>query len=585
MKNNINLYKEAQMFKWIFLMLITVMVWATNIKALDVTGTVIDSDTKAKLTGVLVTVKGTSKQAITNGQSFFTISQAPSIISFSNKIKAEQFSNLNNFMVRVYSLHGNIIINQTRGISLHEHISQLKNGLYLIEAITNNKTYMAKIIVAGARVNKDIKYTLSSPSLQAKIAATGPTIEAESMTLNGYILDPQYDGVRDVIMVDPNKPSGAASTTYTGVSGVYRLMMYTCPENDGAPSVKLLINNKEILNVTYPTGANYMRTAEKIYTVDNVTLNNGDEIKIIGTSNAAAYARVDKIVLSDGLEVTLEFSKEGYITKEVDTKFGQNITVQLVSRPPMGEKPGPNNTGYTGILKTYTGPQTITIPGTIIENVSITGMLTVSASNVTIRNFKLNGGQYGIKGSSPGLIIEDGEIYNITSAGFIGSNATLRRLNIHDSGGDALKLTNNVLVEGCWIHRLGKTADAHADGNQTRSGKNLTFRGNNFDMPNPGSPNYPGAPYKSNANFIISTAVGPIDNILIEGNWLNGGNYTIYSIDKGRGYGFPTNVRVINNKFGRDNAGYPDKITARIRTGSFSQWSGNVWEDNGQPLN
>ena len=154
-----------------------------------------------------------------------------------------------------------------------------------------------------------------------------------------------------------------------------------------------------------------------------------------------------------------------------------------------GQKPGPGNTGPTnpGILTTM-GSLTVTQAGTVVENVLIQGTLEIKAPNVTVRNFIVDGGggqAYGIRATQghSGLLIEDGEIRNITSAGIYGGNFTARRLNIHDSGGDGMKATENVLVEECWIHHLGTNDGAHADGNQSRWGSNFIFRRNNFDMP------------------------------------------------------------------------------------------------------
>jgi hypothetical protein len=65
---------------------------------------------------------------------------------------------------------------------------------------------------------------------------------------------------------------------------------------------------------------------------------------------------------------------------------------------------------------------------------------------------------------------------------------------------------------------------SRADGNQTRGGSNVTFRYNNIYMPYPSTPNYPGAPYKSNAVFMLQLE---ISNVVVESNWLTGGNYTI----------------------------------------------------------
>ena len=85
------------------------------------------------------------------------------------------------------------------------------------------------------------------------------------------------------------------------------------------------------------------------------------------------------------------------------------------------------------------------------------------------------------------------------------------------------------------------------------------------------------APYQTNSNFIITGDTGKTDNILIEDNWLCGGNYTIYSEYKPDKHccGCPTNVRVRNNRFCRD---YRYGLKAG---GCFKEWSGNVWEDNG----
>lgn len=239
-----------------------------------------------------------------------------------------------------------------------------------------------------------------------------------------------------------------------------------------------------------------------------------------------------------------------------------------------GEKPGPNNTGPSdpGALTTV-GSMTVTEAGTVIENVHIQGTLSIKAPNVTVRNFIVDGGgnvPYGIRATDDhsGLLMEDGEILNITSSGLYGGDFTARRLNIHDSGGDAIKATKNVLVESCWIHHLGTNPGAHADGDQTRYGSNFVFRYNNIDMPYNVGP-----PYKSNAAFIVQTGAGPVDNFLVEENWLNGGNYTVYFTDKGVGYGNPTNCRMINNLFGRDYQ------FGTLFTSGYVFVSGNRWED------
>lgn len=215
--------------------------------------------------------------------------------------------------------------------------------------------------------------------------------------------------------------------------------------------------------------------------------------------------------------------------------------------------PGADNTGPTSDiseLTPYTGRTTINADGTVIENFTFNGILRINANNVTIRNCVMSGeGTYGIHiyDGTTGTVIEDCIIENMKSAGILGSNFTASRLEIRNSGADAIKASNNYTIEDSWFHSLGYLESAHADGIQMRQGSNAVIRGNHFDMP------YNVEGYRNSQCMIIQTGDGPIDNVLIEGNWLNGGNYCVQIRDvKKAGFGAPTNVTLINNQFGTD---------------------------------
>jgi hypothetical protein len=248
-------------------------------------------------------------------------------------------------------------------------------------------------------------------------------------------------------------------------------------------------------------------------------------------------------------------------------------------------KPGPDNTGPTEPnLLVPSGSITITQDGAVIENVFVKGTMTVEAANVTIRNFRIDGGgdssgggvSYGInvKPVASNVLIEDGEIFGISSSGLLGANFTARRINIHHSGGDAIKTTGNNLVESCWVHHLGMNPGAHADGNQTRFGSNFTFRCNFFDMPIPDGAAGPGAPFKSNAASINQAKAGNITNMVFDRNWMNGGGYTLY-ITAVNGYTFD-GCTVTDNRFGRDYRFGPLTTSGPL---SNIHLSGNVWDD------
>jgi hypothetical protein len=221
---------------------------------------------------------------------------------------------------------------------------------------------------------------------------------------------------------------------------------------------------------------------------------------------------------------------------------------------------------------------TITVNGTTCENFTTNGSITINADNVTLRNFivNANGGRYGVypTAGSSGITVEYGEIYNAESAGLynLSNNFYAQRLYVHDIGGDAFKIEGNgATVEWSFLEKLGTAPDAHADGNQTRDGSNITFRYNNMWMPAPGTPNYPGRPYKANATAMHCCN---ISNVVYEYNWLNGGGYTVYCQTSGQNV---RGISVRNNLFGRDYAYGP-------RSGTCDEWSGNRWEDTGEPL-
>ena len=256
-------------------------------------------------------------------------------------------------------------------------------------------------------------------------------------------------------------------------------------------------------------------------------------------------------------------------------------------------KPTPQTTGITNadILTEYAGPHRIEQHDVVIENKIINGSLKIDgANNVVIRNSIIHGqGAFyalDITGNSQNVLIEDVEITDAKSAIVYiheGSGGTLRRVHLHESEGDAMKTTGaqEVLVEASYFApTIGSAEGAHADGNQTRSGgNNITFRGNNIDMPVP-EKGGPGEPYKSNANFIIQADAGNISNFHIACNWLNGGNYTVYFIQDKNNMGYVNeSPKLLYNRFGREYRFGVLRIEDSVPN---PEVCGNVWEDTNE---
>ena len=201
---------------------------------------------------------------------------------------------------------------------------------------------------------------------------------------------------------------------------------------------------------------------------------------------------------------------------------------------------------YDKSLVTQTvGGMTIKEDGAVIENLRILGGVRIMANNVTIRNCLIDCGNragqpevkmwYGIQntegGGFDGLLVEDCEVIGAHSCSIYAAKGTFRRINIHETLTDGIKGAGPIVVEECWVHHIGILEGSHADCVQMQDkGSGAVFRRNYMDLPFYDSVYFPGAPYKSNACFIIQTqwATEDITDVTIEDNWLRGGSYTIY---------------------------------------------------------
>ena len=230
----------------------------------------------------------------------------------------------------------------------------------------------------------------------------------------------------------------------------------------------------------------------------------------------------------------------------------------------------PNN----GARVNSDGSVTIFKDGTVIDGYNLSNGVVVQASNTVIKRCEIsNGNSFGvnIKENTPynGTLIEDCEIQGSYVYGIFGHDFTALRLNIHDIGQDGINASGgNGTVLDCYIHDLGTTPGAHADGIQISLGNGWVIRGNNIDLTK-----------SANSAVFAATDFGSIDNLIIDGNWMDGGNYTVYSVDKHVGYGVPTNVVISNNFFGHN---YVYGIAALEGTVG---WTVNRWEDTNLLVN
>lgn len=250
---------------------------------------------------------------------------------------------------------------------------------------------------------------------------------------------------------------------------------------------------------------------------------------------------------------------------------------------PATTRPDATNTGWqpTGVTLKPSGSIDVTVDGTIIDGLDVSGGITINANNVTIRRTRVSTTFWypiWVKGGS-GVVIEDSEVDGLGGPAdggqkclYITSGAvTVQRNNFHDCE-DGMSLGGNgpLLVHNNWIHNPNGPSTQHSDGMEYYGGANATIQYNNFDYANATT---------SATNF--TNDFGPITNIVYDHNWLRGGAYNLY-VDGSHNGGLISNVKVTNNIFYRNSSAYGTTV---IR-GNISSVtvSGNTFED-GTPIN
>ena len=170
--------------------------------------------------------------------------------------------------------------------------------------------------------------------------------------------------------------------------------------------------------------------------------------------------------------------------------------------------PGPGNTGVpSGVtLTSYGGSCTINTPNTVIDGKIFNCALTVTASNVVVRNSRINGRVVVNSGS---LLIEDSEtiLDDYSLRHLNGHNITARRLNMR--GGQSGGLCYNCVVEDSYVHDQTPDPTQKQHYSAFRMDQDLTLRHNTL-MCN--------APYGCSADLAGYGDFAPVQRNTIERN-------------------------------------------------------------------
>jgi hypothetical protein len=226
--------------------------------------------------------------------------------------------------------------------------------------------------------------------------------------------------------------------------------------------------------------------------------------------------------------------------------------------------------------------------GAVLQGLSIPYNVDVTGSNVTIKDVRIiaTADDFGVSlRHTHNVTVEDSEIYS-TSAG-----VNLLPVGVKDIYGDSAGtkvLGNNIwhtstgvqiytgLIEGNYIHDMGYSNGYHLNGITTNGGTDaLTIEHNTvFNS------------FSQTDAISVFEDFGVEANVLITGNLMAGGGYTVYG---GQNPGGPQayNIRIVNNRFSTiyySQAGYYGPVSDFDPTAPGNVWTGNIWDTSGQPI-
>jgi hypothetical protein len=255
--------------------------------------------------------------------------------------------------------------------------------------------------------------------------------------------------------------------------------------------------------------------------------------------------------------------------------FGDGVELRGGSNPLNARShlgyPDSSNTGVpAGTTLTQVGSMNVTVAGTVVNAIQMTGCVTVEAVNVTIKNSKIGcvrvENPADAEGAQP-VTIQDTEIVcpiGNWNTGIRFNNFNAIRVNIHGCE-NGVDVTSNGTIRDSYIHDLACGGDYHTDGIQSNNGSNTVIQHNTIIS------------CDTSAININNTPGGPVsNNVLITENKLamSNGSYTIYCPITP-----PANFRVTNNAFVASHNFGDSTDCAGGET-----WSGNVRYATGDPV-
>jgi hypothetical protein len=223
------------------------------------------------------------------------------------------------------------------------------------------------------------------------------------------------------------------------------------------------------------------------------------------------------------------------------------------------------------------GSVTVDRPGTVIDGLDISGTLTISASDVTVRNTRIRGSGFSLvkidRGSSD-VVLSHIDVDGLGTAGTAGSSGIVggspRIVRARVTGVEnGFVPGSGTRIRRSYVHDLDSPGQPHYDGIQIDGGvENISVTGSTVDVSN----------HTQTSAVMIDNYFGPISGVTVDRNLLLGGGFTVYADGAFSESDDIDAVTYSNNRLVRGYYGYSLVRNASVR------WAGNVVDGSGKTV-
>jgi hypothetical protein len=296
-------------------------------------------------------------------------------------------------------------------------------------------------LTAGKRVLKVVSdqqyFNMDAVSVLASSTGTSAplTIEAESMALASYAVE---NGNR----IKLTAASGTATKGFSGASGTYDMQVYVQPESDGQSTLAVYKGATLLQKYTYP-----LSDTATSFTIKNVAVSSGETLKLVGTANAGAVARVDKMVLTPVSTTSTSTTTTPTTTPTTTTTaacanpsggyegFGRNATGG--AGKPIYRVTNLNDSG-AGSLRDAVSAGNRCVVFDVAGTITLSSQLNVRGGSITIDGFTA---------PAPGITVRGGGLS--LQGGLGATNVVLRGVRVRNVPADGISIYNasNIVVD------------------------------------------------------------------------------------------------------------------------------------------